>query len=80
MGCRQRAEKSGLLRVVRSPDGAVHVDLADGSSGRGAYVHPRPECATLAAARGSLGRSLRVTLDGAGTASLMREIEEALER
>ena len=78
VGCRRAAPKSELLRVVRSPGGAVEVDRSGRAPGRGAYVHRSSACAAAAMKRSSLVRSLRTTLDPAGAASLMREIEEAL--
>jgi len=79
VGCRRAAPKSYLLRIVRSPSGAVRVDRSGRAPGRGAYVHRSSACAEAAMKRSSLVRSLRATLDTAGAASLMREIEEALQ-
>jgi predicted RNA-binding protein YlxR (DUF448 family) len=44
VGCRSVAEPAELVRLVVGPDGEVVVDLGGGSFGRGAWVHPRPEC------------------------------------
>ena len=78
VGCRRAAPKPELLRVVRSPAGAVSVDRSGRAPGRGAYVHRSAACAEAAMKRSGLQRSLRAALDPAGAASLMREIEEAL--
>ena len=79
VGCRCAAPKLELLRIVRSPAGVVGVDRSGRAPGRGAYVHRSAACAEAAMKRSSLVRSLRATLDAAGAASLMREIEEALQ-
>ena len=49
VGCREKHPKGELIRIVRSPAGAISVDASGKSPGRGAYLCPREEC--LAAAR-----------------------------
>jgi uncharacterized protein len=51
-GCGQSAEAAELIRVVLGPEGEIAVDLAGGSFGRGAWLHPRPACIGRAAPRG----------------------------
>lgn len=48
-GCGQMKPKKELVRVVRSPEGDVSLDLTGRKSGRGAYVCHDIEC--LKAAR-----------------------------
>ena len=38
VGCREMKPKRELIRVVRSPDGAVSLDPVGKKPGRGAYV------------------------------------------
>jgi predicted RNA-binding protein YlxR (DUF448 family) len=59
VGCRERAPKTTLLRVV-VVDGQLVVDPAGRLPGRGAYVHPDPRCVDLAEKRRALPRALRV--------------------
>jgi predicted RNA-binding protein YlxR (DUF448 family) len=60
VGCRARADRSSLLRVVaRIP--VVVVDETAVLPGRGAWVHPRIECVDTARTRKAFGRALRVT-------------------
>ena len=49
VGCNTQKPKKELVRVVRSPDGAVSVDLTGKKAGRGAYLCPSAAC--LAKAR-----------------------------
>ena len=66
VGCRARAAKSELLRVVAVGDGpyrSLLVDLRGGAPGRGAHLHPTPDCLALAERRRAFPRALRV--DGA---------------
>lgn len=44
LGCREMKPKRELLRVVRSPEGTVSLDLKGKASGRGAYVCPSTDC------------------------------------
>ncbi len=43
-GCMEMKPKADLIRVVRSKEGDVSLDLAGKAPGRGAYVCRDPEC------------------------------------
>ena len=43
-GCMEMKPKKELIRVVKSPEGEVSVDLTGKKSGRGAYVCKNEEC------------------------------------
>ncbi|MDI2097513.1 YlxR family protein [Ruicaihuangia caeni] len=58
LGCRQRAPRSSLLRVV-ARDGEVVADAAAVLPGRGAWVHPTRACIDTAVKRNAFGRALR---------------------
>ena len=58
VGCRRRADKTELVRLVWQQ--SVVVDRAQREPGRGAYLHPGPDCLALAVRRRSVGRALRV--------------------
>ncbi|HEV7950603.1 MAG TPA: YlxR family protein [Glaciihabitans sp.] len=60
LGCRLRADKSTLLRVVAA-GGAVIPDPSATLPGRGAWVHPTTECIEKAIARKTFGRAFRVS-------------------
>jgi len=66
VGCRRRDIRSALLRVVAEwNDTGEHVArvVADPRlrlPGRGAWLHPTPECLDLAVRRKAFGRALRV--------------------
>ena len=44
LGCREMKPKKELLRVVRSKEGEISLDLRGKASGRGAYVCPSTDC------------------------------------
>ena len=47
-GCGDMKPKKELVRVVKSPEGEVSLDLTGRKPGRGAYVCPRVDCLRLA--------------------------------
>jgi predicted RNA-binding protein YlxR (DUF448 family) len=63
VGCRGRAAKSELIRLV-ARDGAAVVDQRQDQPGRGAYLHPRAVCLEQAVKRRTLGHALRSDIDG----------------
>ena len=60
--CRKVSEKAGLVRIVRSKEGVVSVDLKGKSSGRGAYLCRSAECLRKARSNGALERALGVSV------------------
>jgi predicted RNA-binding protein YlxR (DUF448 family) len=66
VGCRRRDDRSALLRVVAEWSGTgenvarVVADPRLRLPGRGAWLHPTPECLDLAVRRKAFGRALRV--------------------
>ncbi|MGY1812195.1 YlxR family protein [Blastococcus sp. SYSU D00820] len=58
MGCRKRAPVTDLLRVVVA-DGALVPDARRVLPGRGASLHPTPECLAAAERRRAFPRALR---------------------
>jgi predicted RNA-binding protein YlxR (DUF448 family) len=72
VGCRERAEKAELLRVVVGADGEFAPDPTGRAPGRGAYVHRAEACVDAALRRGALARALR-TGPHAGGAARLRE-------
>ena len=63
IGCRQRADKTTLVRVVavlQSTTWVVTPDLRGTLPGRGAHLHPTVRCLELATRRKAFGRALRI--------------------
>lgn len=58
VGCNEMKEKKALLRIVRSPEGDISLDLTGKKNGRGAYVCPNAECITKAVKEKRLERAL----------------------
>ncbi|MBL1108075.1 YlxR family protein [Streptomyces sp. 5-8] len=74
VGCRERAAKDDLLRIVKIED-ACAPDPRGALPGRGAYVHPALVCLDQAVRRRAFSRALRApgALD---TKALRRYVEQ----
>lgn len=67
--------KKELLRVVRSPEGTVSLDLRGKASGRGAYVCPNTDCLKRAIKSKALSRAFDTDIPQAVYDSLLAEME-----
>ena len=76
LGCREMKPKPELVRVVRSPEGAVSVDLRGKAPGRGAYVCRSADCLKKALRSKALGRALEVEIPPEIYDALTRQMEE----
>ena len=63
VACRQMRPKKELLRVVRTPEGAVLLDKTGRANGRGAYLCNDIECLNKAIRIKALERALEAKLD-----------------
>lgn len=61
-GCRERAPKKELIRVVRTPEGGLLLDARDKAPGRGAYICRKAECLQKARKSRALERMLNITI------------------
>ena len=75
MGCRERKEKREMIRVVRSPEGAISLDFRGKAPGRGAYICPKMDCLKRAIKAKSLERSLDTAIPEEIYARLEQEME-----
>ncbi len=62
VACRERDAKRALIRVVRTPEGAVEIDPTGKRNGRGAYLCGRPGCWDRALVTNALARALNTTM------------------
>lgn len=75
LGCREMKLKRELLRVVRSPEGEISLDLRGKANGRGAYVCPQPECLKKAIRSKALSRAFETEIPQAVYDALVEEME-----
>ena len=76
VGCRTRADKCSLVRIVVR-DFELVVDETATIPGRGAWVHPNRECFVRAIERRAFGRALRAP--DAVTGTSMKDFLTTLE-
>jgi predicted RNA-binding protein YlxR (DUF448 family) len=62
LACRTTGDKRELIRLVRTPEGRVEVDLTGKKPGRGAYICPQAGCWDAALKKGRLDAALRTKL------------------
>ncbi|MDD9147026.1 MULTISPECIES: RNase P modulator RnpM [unclassified Sporolactobacillus] len=60
IACQESAEKKGLFRIVRSPEGTVFLDSTGKKNGRGAYLSKKASCVSKAKEKNLLSRHLGV--------------------
>lgn len=62
MACQEKKDKQELVRIVRSPEGEISVDMTGKKPGRGAYICPKLECLNKVIKSKRLERSLETTI------------------
>lgn len=75
VGCRTVRPKRDLVRIVRTPEGTIHIDPTGKQSGRGAYICPQEVCVELAFKRKQLERALEVPIPPEVMERLRDEVE-----
>ncbi|MBO6239272.1 MAG: YlxR family protein [Butyrivibrio sp.] len=59
VGCMEMKEKKELIRVIKSQDGRVSLDLTGRANGRGAYICRSKDCLSKAFKNKGLEKSLK---------------------
>ena len=77
VGCGEMFDKRELIRVVKSPEGEVSLDLTGKKNGRGAYVCNNPECLKKARKRKSIERAFSMKIEDAVNDKMEEEITNA---
>ena len=61
-GCMQSFSKKELVRIVRSPEGEIFLDLTGKKSGRGAYICRSADCLSKARKNKRLEKNLECSI------------------
>lgn len=72
VGCGEKKDKSTLMRVVRSTQGDVFLDISGRANGRGVYLCRSSECLSKACRSRALERSLKMKIE--------KEVYDQLQR
>ena len=78
-GCHEHRAKNELVRVVRSPEGEVSLDLTGRKNGRGAYICRSAECLKKARKQRALERSLQQPISDELFEQMLAQIQEDSE-
>ena len=79
LGCREMKPKRELIRVVRSPEGAISLDFKGKASGRGAYVCPDMACFKRAMKSKAIERAFETSIPEEIYAQLTEQMEAGNE-
>ena len=77
VGCRTMKDKKALVRVVKTPENEVVLDLTGKKSGRGAYVCPEMECLKKARKSRALERAFDLTIPAEVYDAMEAQMEQA---
>ena len=77
VGCRVMMDKKALVRVVKTPENEVVLDLTGKKSGRGAYVCPEMECLKKARKSRALERAFDLTIPAEVYDAMEAQMEQA---
>ena len=75
IACGEGKPKKELLRIVKTAEGDVKVDLTGKMNGRGAYICPTVECLELAIKSKKISRSLETEI----TDSIYEELKKVVK-
>lgn len=73
-GCGEMFDKRTLVRVVKSPEGEISLDLTGKKSGRGAYVCNNIDCLKKARKKHAFERAFSVKIED----SVYEKMEEEI--
>ncbi len=74
IGCGEMKGKKELLRILRTQDGEIVLDVSGRQNGRGAYICPNAECLKRARKSKGLERSFKMKIEDEIYDSLTKEI------
>ena len=75
-GCGEQKPKKELVRVVKTPDGEILLDLTGKASGRGAYICNNAECLKKARKSKRIERTFEMTIPD----EVYKQMEEEISK
>jgi predicted RNA-binding protein YlxR (DUF448 family) len=79
IACRERYPKRELVRIVRTPEGTIEIDLKGKRSGRGAYLCRKQQCWEAALQPQRLSQSLKCRVSAEDVAVLQSQAPSLIE-
>lgn len=77
VGCGEMKGKREMMRVLRTPEGSIVLDMTGRKNGRGAYLCRNLDCLKKAEKNRGLERSLKISIPDAVYGDLEREFGES---
>ena len=75
VGCREMKDKNQCLRIVKSSENKIEIDLTGKKNGRGAYLCKSKECMEKALKNNSLERSFHFAIPDEIKSELLKEMD-----
>ena len=75
-GCGEHKPKRELVRVVKTPEGEISLDLTGRKSGRGAYICPSIECLAKAKKARRLEKAFSCQIPDDVYAAMEKELKD----
>lgn len=75
IGCREMKPKRELIRIVKTPEGEIKLDLTGKLNGRGAYVCRSVDCLNKIRKLNGLSRTFSMKVEAEIYDRLQRELE-----
>lgn len=76
VGCGEMKGKNDMMRVLKTADGEIVLDVTGKKNGRGAYLCVSKECLERARKNKGLGRSFKMSIPDQVYDNLQKEFEE----
>ncbi len=76
VGCQEMKSKKEMMRVIRTPEDELVIDITGKKNGRGAYLCFSKQCFEKAVKNKGLERSLKMNIPSSVYDSLEKEIEQ----
>jgi predicted RNA-binding protein YlxR (DUF448 family) len=80
IGCRSVRGKKELIRIVRTPEGQVILDVTGKKAGRGTYICPSAECMEKALKGELLAKTLETPVPSEVKEALRDEVKGIIDR
>lgn len=75
-GCNEMKSKKELIRILKTPEEEIVIDVTGKKNGRGAYICRSYECLSKAMKTKALDRSLKIKI----SAEIYQELEKELKK
>ena len=76
VGCGEMRDKKDLIRVIKTPEGEICLDVTGRANGRGAYICNSAECLKKAVKNRGLEKSLKAQIPGDILEQMNKELGE----